>query len=234
MVGVGEGYHQEERPVLIPRGPPTTHRPDWRCRWWNNIPPAPWYGLPAAPCNHGETGDRGRAALARPARPAAAIVRSLHRCWCRGAAHNRSGRSRRTGWGTGRLRSSSSQGARIGIRRSPDPSGSRPKFRGRRGEAFPLNRLALVLGREIAHVLQVALADQGGVVARRTHDLDEGYLIHVQRDPQRAHPMAGGHPAGHQAGPVGHAHGRCDIETLEPHAFGGHRIDMGVLRLGWP
>lgn len=94
------------------------------------------------------------------------------------------------------------------------------------GEALT-QRLAFVLGREIADVLQVALPDQRRVVARSPHDLDEGHLIHVQRDPQRAHAMAGRHAAGHQAGPVWHAHGRGDIEPLEPHPFGRHRVDMG-------
>ena len=83
-------------------------------------------------------------------------------------------------------------------------------------------------------ILQMALADQRGAVARLAQQVDERYGVHGQRNPVRAHAMHRRHPAGHQAGAVRHADRACDVELVERGAPRRDRIDRGVRSTGWP
>ena len=81
--------------------------------------------------------------------------------------------------------------------------------------------------RQAGHVLDVALADQGGRIAADAHALDEGARPHVERDAVRPHPVQRRHAAGDKGRPVGLADRGGDVEAVEFRALRGDRIDMG-------
>ncbi len=77
------------------------------------------------------------------------------------------------------------------------------------------------------HVLDVALADQRGAIAGRAQQIDEGHTVGRQGQAVMARAMGRRHAPGDQAGAVGHADRRGDVEALEGGAAGGQAIDVG-------
>lgn len=73
--------------------------------------------------------------------------------------------------------------------------------------------------------LQMALADQDGLVARVPQQIDKGDIAPVQRDPVSAHIMARGHPTGHLA---------CDVKSVPLGPLHSDGIDMRGLAHGMP
>ena len=80
------------------------------------------------------------------------------------------------------------------------------------------------------HVLQVALADEGGFVALRVQYIQKGHGATVEGDTVMADPMHRRHAPGHQGRAVGLADGAGHIEPLEAGAAGRDGID--IRRLG--
>ena len=83
------------------------------------------------------------------------------------------------------------------------------------------------LDRVGADALQMALAEQGGAVARGAQQLGKGDGLAGQRDTVLPYAMQRRHPAGHQRAAVGHADRRRDIEPVEPRAVCRQPVDMG-------
>ncbi len=81
-------------------------------------------------------------------------------------------------------------------------------------------------GRRIAaDTLQVTLADESGVVARRAHDFDEGSGVERQRYTVLARAVERRHAAGHEGCPVGHADRRGDVKIFKARAAVGQPVD---------
>ena len=80
------------------------------------------------------------------------------------------------------------------------------------------------------HVLEVALADEGGAVALVPHQVHEGVLRQGERNAVVPNAVQRRHPAGHQGRPVGHAHRVGDIEAVKTDAACGDAVDMRRLQ----